>query len=80
MDKYYSVKMIFVPKYVSRMVFKGGILGGARQFWGNPYLNSTTVLFDIEHLMYLAPCIDARIFTSKGNDQHSLILNVIRLL
>jgi len=29
------------------VVFKGGILGGARQFWGNPYLNSTTVLFDI---------------------------------
>jgi len=28
--------------YVSRVVFKGGILGGARQFWGNPYLNSTT--------------------------------------
>jgi len=28
------------------VVFKGGILGGARQFWGNPYLNSTTVLFD----------------------------------
>jgi len=27
------------------VVFKGGILGGARQFWGNPYLNSTTVLF-----------------------------------
>jgi len=38
--------MIFVPKYVSRVVFKGGILGGTRQFWGNPYLNSTTVLFD----------------------------------
>jgi len=36
-----------VPKYVSRVVFKGGILGGACQFWGNPYLNSTTVLFDI---------------------------------
>jgi len=29
--------MIFVPKYVSRVVFKGGILGGARQFLGNPY-------------------------------------------
>jgi len=28
------------------MFLKGGILGGARQFWGNPYLNSTTVLFD----------------------------------
>jgi len=30
------------------VVFKGGILGGARQFWGNPYLNSTTVLLDIK--------------------------------
>jgi len=39
--------VIFVPKYVSRVVFKGGILGGTRQFWGNPYLNSTTVLFDV---------------------------------
>jgi len=28
------------------VVFKGGISGGARQFWGNPYFNSTTVLFD----------------------------------
>jgi len=34
------------------VVFKGGILGGARQFWGNPYLNSTTVLFDIYHTGY----------------------------
>jgi len=24
----------------------GGILGGAHQFWDNPYLNNTTVLFD----------------------------------
>jgi len=40
--------VIFVPKYVSRVVFKGGILGGARQFWGNPYLNSTTILFDVK--------------------------------
>jgi len=39
--------VIFVLKYVSRVVFKGGILGGACQFWGNPYLNSTTVLFDM---------------------------------
>jgi len=39
--------MIFIPKYVSRVVFEGDILGGVRQFWGNPYLNSTTILFDI---------------------------------
>jgi len=40
------ILLIFIPKYVSRVVFKGGILGGAHQFWGNSYLNSTTVLFD----------------------------------
>jgi len=39
--------VIFAPKYVFRVVFEGGFLGGARNFWGNPYLNSTTVLFDI---------------------------------
>jgi len=38
--------MIFILKYVSRVAFKGDFLGGACQFWGNPYLNSTTVLFD----------------------------------
>jgi len=34
--------VIFVPKYVSRVVFKGSILGHVS--FG--YLNSTTVLFD----------------------------------
>jgi len=29
-----------------RVVFEGGFLGSARNFWGNPYLNSMTVLFD----------------------------------
>ena len=38
--------MIFVAKYVSAMVFGGGILGGTRKIWGDPYLNSTNVLFD----------------------------------
>jgi len=46
LDKYYSVQVIFVLKYVFRIVFEGGNLGGVRNFWGNPYLNSTTVLFD----------------------------------
>ena len=27
-------------------VFKGGILGSMHHFWGDPYLNSSTVLFD----------------------------------
>jgi len=31
----------------SRMVFEGGFFGGMRKIWGNPYLNSTTVLFDL---------------------------------
>jgi len=39
-----------VAKYVSRMIFEGGILGGAIKIWGNPYLNSTTILFDNELL------------------------------
>ena len=37
--------MIFAAKYVSVMVFGGGILGGTCKIWS--YLNSTTVLFDI---------------------------------
>jgi len=28
------------------MVFEGCILGDARKIQGNPYLNSTTILFD----------------------------------
>ena len=31
---------------VSRMIFEGSILGGTRHFRGDPYLNSTSVLFD----------------------------------
>jgi len=52
MDYYYSVKVIFVPKYVSTVVFKGGILGGARQFWGNPYLKSMIILFNKKNLLF----------------------------
>ena len=29
------------------MIFEGGILGGARKFHRNPYLNGTTFPFDI---------------------------------
>jgi len=39
--------VIFVAKYISAMVFGGGILGSAHKLWGNLYLNSVTVLFDI---------------------------------
>jgi len=47
----------FILKYVSRVVFKGGILGGTRQFWGNLYLNSTTVLFDnVVGLLFQIQC------------------------
>jgi len=37
--------VIFVAKYVTAMVFGGGILGGAR--YGQSLLKSTTVLFDL---------------------------------
>jgi len=38
------------------MVFGGGILGGARKILGNPYLNSTTVLFDTAFsILYILP-------------------------
>jgi len=49
------------------VVFKGGILGGVRQFWGNPYLNSTTVLFD----SYLATF---NVYCSAANDKHKASL------
>ena len=29
------------------MIFKGGILGGARKFYLDSYLNSTTIPFDV---------------------------------
>jgi len=45
---YYCVKVTFVVKYVSAMVFGGGVC----KIWGNPYLNSTTVLFDNENVHY----------------------------
>jgi len=34
-----------------RLVFEDSFFGGMRNIWGNPYLNSTTVLFD--YLVYL---------------------------
>ena len=30
----------------NKLLFLGGNFRGARHFWGDPYLNSTTVLFD----------------------------------
>jgi len=39
------------------MVFGGGILGGARKIWGNPYLNSTTVLFDNNRQVAMLMCV-----------------------
>ena len=38
-------------KYVFAMVFGGHILGGTGKIWDNPYLNSTTVLFDNQYKM-----------------------------
>ena len=35
------------------MVFGGSILGGMWKIWGNPYLNSRTILFDMgESILY----------------------------
>jgi len=47
MEYYYCVKVIFVTKDVSRIVFEGGIFGDVQNIWGNLYLNSITILFDI---------------------------------
>ena len=48
-----NIKLIFIVQDVYRMVIKGRILGSCH-FWGDPYLNSTTVLFDILHMKFLA--------------------------
>jgi len=42
--------VIFVVKYVSRMVFEGGILGSAQKIRD---LNNTTVLFDKAFSLYV---------------------------
>ena len=47
MDWYYSVKVVFAAYNVYRMIFKGAILDGARNIHYSPYLNSTTVPFDM---------------------------------
>jgi len=67
--------VIFVVKYVSAMVFGGGILGGARKIWGNPYLNSTTVLFDMKYLFL--NCVLKQLkwqFSQKQNYANLLII------
>jgi len=46
-----ALKVIFVAKDVSGIVFEGGIFGGAQNIWGNLCLNSTSVLFDSEWLI-----------------------------
>ena len=40
--------MVFAAYNVCRMIFKGGVLGGARNIHHDPYLNGTTVPFDIK--------------------------------
>jgi len=50
--------VIFITKNISRIVLKGAFLV-ARNIWGNPYLNSTTVLFDMQilkiHVWWVEP-------------------------
>jgi len=75
----FSVKVIFIPKYVSRVVFKGDILGGLRQFWGNPYLNSTTVLFDNTTIINVAYSNSQKVFDSChacSNDAAYIIITL----
>ena len=31
------------------MIFEGSFFGGVQNIWGNPYLNSITILFDNYH-------------------------------
>jgi len=37
------------------MVFEGGFFGGAQNIWGNPYVNSTTILFDMYGIYLFFP-------------------------
>ena len=39
--------MIFVVKDVYRLVFEGRFFGSVQNIWGNPNINSTTILFDV---------------------------------
>ena len=49
---------------VGRVIFKSRILGGVQNFQGDPYLNSTTVLFDI------FTCLPCNIFMT-GKPTHT---------
>jgi len=51
----YCVDVILLQK----LFLEGGFFGGVRNIWGNSYLNSTTILFDDEHvrLSHLAAII-----------------------
>jgi len=55
------------------MVFGGSILGGACKIWGNPYLNSTAVLFDIIALNTLCEHI-ITCNTYINNSLHAILL------
>jgi len=50
------------------VVFKGGILGGACQFWGNTYLNSAAILFDNYHEAWLSFRLSPSDFATKKCD------------
>jgi len=55
------------------MVFGGGILGGMRKIWGNPYLNSTTVLFDNPAAKQVCSPKKAVVRKDEG-DSHSRVM------
>ena len=54
---------VLVAKDVSRMIFEGSFFGGAQNIWGNPYLNSNTILFDTSYANYH---IDRSVTYRKG--------------
>jgi len=60
--------VIFVTKDVSRIVFEGGFFGGAQSIWGNLYLNSTTVLFDMNNYGICTPVVLVHTQQSLIND------------
>jgi len=62
-------------KIVSRIVLEGGFFGSAQNIWGNPYLNSTTVLFDA-FMLFLFQLITLirHILNQHCTDYQNLIL------
>ena len=46
--------VLFVAKYAYKLFFLDGNFRGAHHFWGDPYLNGTTILFDKKTIQLLS--------------------------